>query len=431
MIKIGICGFGTVGQSLVKHLSDHKDLIANKTSLEFEIAYIADRSIHKKTYPKNINVTTDVMELASPGKVDILVELIGDVELTYPLIKNAIENKIHIITANKALLADKGTELFELAKENDVFFGFEASVAGAIPIIRNLKTCMTNERLTSIHGIINGTCNYILDRMSNSSLDFSNALEEAKELGYAEADPSFDVNGMDAAHKISILSSIVYGTRLPLDNIYVDGIEDISLMDIKYAKELGYKIKHVGITGLSDNSIECRVHPVLVPAKDILAQVSGVMNSVILKGDRFGTSMLYGHGAGGSATASAVVSDFVDAINFISKKDLSICNHQNYNTLENLDIKDINDIECPFYLRIFAEDVSGVMAEITNILANQNISIEAVTQHESDRNNTTIPIVMITNSVKGDLINNAIKLMKNLRHVKEEVHFIRVLKSDE
>ena len=431
MIKIGICGFGTVGQSLVKHLSDHKDLIANKTSLEFEIAYIADRSIHKKTYPKNINVTTDVMELASPGKVDILVELIGDVELTYPLIKNAIENKIHIITANKALLADKGTELFELAKENDIFFGFEASVAGAIPIIRNLKTCMTNERLTSIHGIINGTCNYILDRMSDSSLDFSNALEEAKELGYAEADPSFDINGMDAAHKISILSSIAYGIRLPLDNIYVDGIEGISLMDIKYAKELGYKIKHVGITGLSDNSIECRVHPVLVPAKDILAQVSGVMNSVILKGDRFGTSMLYGHGAGGSATASAVVSDFVDAINFISKKDLSICNHQNYNTLENLDIKDINDIECPFYLRIFAEDVSGAMAEITNILANHNISIEAVTQHESDRNNTTIPIVMITNSVKGDLINNAIKLMKNLRHVKEEVHFIRVLKSDE
>ena len=431
MIKIGICGFGTVGQSLVKHLSDHKDLIANKTSLEFEIAYIADRSIHKKTYPKNINVTTDVMELASPGKVDILVELIGDVELTYPLIKNAIENKIHIITANKALLADKGTELFELAKENDVFFGFEASVAGAIPIIRNLKTCMTNERLTSIHGIINGTCNYILDRMSDSSLDFSNALEEAKELGYAEADPSFDINGMDAAHKISILSSIAYGIRLPLDNIYVDGIEGISLMDIKYAKELGYKIKHVGITGLSDNSIECRAHPVLVPAKDILAQVSGVMNSVILKGDRFGTSMLYGHGAGGSATASAVVSDFVDAINFISKKDLSICNHQYYNTVENPDIKDINDIECPFYLRIFAEDVSGVMAEITNILANQNISIEAVTQHESDRNNTTIPIVMITNSVKGDLINNAIKLMKNLRHVKEEVHFIRVLKSDE
>ena len=431
MIKIGICGFGTVGQSLVKHLSDHKDLIANKTSLEFEIAYIADRSIHKKTYPKNINVTTDVMDLASPGKVDILVELIGDVELTYPLIKNAIENKIHIITANKALLADKGTELFELAKENDVFFGFEASVAGAIPIIRNLKTCMTNERLTSIQGIINGTCNYILDRMSNSSLDFSNALEEAKELGYAEADPSFDINGMDAAHKISILSSIAYGIRLPLDNIYVDGIEGISLMDIKYAKELGYKIKHVGITGLSDNSIECRVHPVLVPAKDILAQVSGVMNSVILKGDRFGTSMLYGHGAGGSATASAVVSDFVDAINFISKKDLSSCNHQHYNTNENLDIKDINDIECPFYLRIFAEDVSGVMAEITNILANQNISIEAVTQHESDRNNTTIPIVMITNSVKGDLINNAIKLMKNLRHVKEEVHFIRVLKSDE
>ena len=431
MIKIGICGFGTVGQSLVKHLGDHRDLIINKTSSDFEIVCIADRSIHKKIYPKNINVTTDVMDLVNPGKVDILIELIGDVKLTYPLIKNAIENKIHIITANKALLADKGSELFELAKENNIFFGFEASVAGAIPIIRNLKTCMTNERLTSIQGIINGTCNYILDRMSNSSLDFLSALEEAKELGYAEADPSFDINGMDAAHKISILSSIAYGTRLPLDNIYVDGIENISSMDIKYAKELGYKIKHVGITGISDNSIECRVHPVLVPAKDILAQVSGVMNSVILKGDRLGTSMLYGHGAGGSATASAVVADIVDAINSIGKKDFDICNNQNFNTKKNLDIKDINDIECSFYLRIFAEDVSGVMAEITNILANQNISIESVTQHESDRDNTIIPIVMITNSVKGELINNAIKLMENLHHVKDAVHLIRVLKSDE
>ena len=431
MIKIGICGFGTVGQSLVKHLNDHRDQIINKTSSDFEIVCIADRSIHKKVYPKNINVTTDVMDLVNPGKVDILIELIGDVKLTYPLVKNAIENKIHIITANKALLADRGSELFRLAKENDVFFGFEASVAGAIPIIRNLRTCMTNERLTSIQGIINGTCNYILDRMSNSSLDFSSALEEAKELGYAEADPSFDINGMDAAHKISILSSIAYGTRLPLDNIYVDGIENISSMDIKYAKELGYKIKHVGITGISDNSIECRVHPVLVPEKDILAQVSGVMNSVILKGDCLGTSMLYGHGAGGSATASAVVADIVDAINSIRKKDFDICNNQNFNTKKNLDIKDINDIECPFYLRIFAEDISGVMAEITNILANQNISIEAVTQHESDRDNTIIPIVMITNSVKGELINNAIKQMENLHHVKEAVHLIRVLKSDE
>ena len=431
MVKIGICGFGTVGQSLVKHLVDHRDLIINKTSSDFEIVCIADRSIHKKIYPKNMNVTTDVMDLVNPGKVDILIELIGDVKLTYPLIKNAIENKIHVITANKALLADKGSELFGLAKENDVFFGFEASVAGAIPIIRNLKTCMTNERLTSIQGIINGTCNYILERMSNSSLDFSSALEEAKELGYAEADPSFDINGMDAAHKISILSSIAYGTRLPLDNIYVDGIENISSMDIKYAKELGYKIKHVGITGISDNSIECRVHPVLVPEKDILAQVSGVMNSVILKGDCLGTSMLYGHGAGGSATASAVVADIVDAINSIRKKDFDICNNQNFNTKKNLDIKDINDIECPFYLRIFAEDVSGVMAEITNILANQNISIESVTQHESDRDNTIIPIVMITNSVKGELINNAIKQMENLHHVKEAVHLIRVLKSDE
>ena len=430
MIKIGICGFGTVGQSLVKHLTDHRNLIVNKTSSDFKIACIADRSIHKKVYPKNVCVSTDVMDLCDPEKIDILIELIGDVQLTYPLIKKAIENKIHIITANKALLAANGSELFDLASKHNIFFGFEASVAGAIPIIRNLRTCMTNESLTSIQGIINGTCNYILDRMSDSSLDFSSALEEAKKLGYAEADPSFDINGMDAAHKITILSSIAYGAKLPLKNIYIDGIENISSMDIKYAKELGYAIKHVGITGLSNNSIECRVHPVLIPSRDILAQVSGVMNSIILKGDRLGTSMLYGHGAGGPATASAVVSDIVDAVNFISKKDLHTCNHYNLDA-KDIDIKDINDIECPYYLRIFAEDVSGVMAEITNILANQNISIEAVSQHESDRKDTTIPIVMITNSVKGKLIDNAIELMEKLDHVKDTVHFIRVLKSDE
>ena len=429
MIRIGICGFGTVGQSLVKHLIDHNNRISQKISSQYEISCIADRSINKKDYPKNIKVTNNIMDLCLPGNIDILIELIGNVEVTYPLIKKAINNKINIVTANKALIANKGSELFDLVKKNNVFFGFEASVAGAIPIIRSLKTSMTNENLSSIQGIINGTCNYILDRMSDSALDFSDALNEAKKLGYAEADPTFDINGMDAAHKISILSSIAYRSGLPLENIYVEGIENISPMDIKYANELGYKIKHVGITGISDNMIECRVHPVLIPEKNILAQVSGVMNSIILKGDRLGTSMLYGHGAGGPATASAVVSDIVDAINFINDKDSNTFNYNNSNDKE-LNIKDINDIESPFYLRIFADDVSGVMAEITNILANQKISIEAVTQHESDGNDKTIPIVMITNSVKGKLVISAISEMEKLNHVKEKVHFIRVLKSD-
>jgi homoserine dehydrogenase len=431
MLKIGICGYGTVGQSLVDHVLLYNKKIRSNVSSNYTIAKIADRSIDKKEHPKDIEVTKDPMDLPLDSNIDIVIELLGGIDLPYKIITESIRNKKHVITANKALIAEHGDEIFQLAKKNNVYFGFEASVAGAIPIINTLTKNMANENIISLAGIINGTCNYILDQMASNDMPFDDALSSAKELGYAEADPTFDINGMDAAHKISILSSLVYKIKSPLQKTYVQGIEDITSMDIKFASELGYCIKHVGISRKLDESIECMAHPVLIEKDNIFSNVSGVMNALMIRGDRFGASMLYGNGAGGDATASAVTSNLVDAINFATGIDTSSFNISNDSGSENISIKNYDDIESPFYLRIFAEDISGVMAEITKILAKESISIEAVTQHEPADKNLLIPIVMITNSVSFSSIKNSIKKIESLEHVKETVFSIRVLKSDE
>ena len=431
MLKIGICGFGTVGQSFVDHIVSHNDKIRSNISKDFDIDVIADRSIDKKECPSGIKITKNPLDLPLDSDLDIIVELLGGIDLPYKIITESIKNKKHIITANKALIAEHGDEIFKLAKLHNVYFGYEASVAGAIPVISTLTKNMVNENIISIVGIINGTCNYILDQMTSHDISFEDALSSAKDLGYAESDPTFDINGTDAAHKISILSSLVYGINSPLKKTYVEGIEDITSMDIKYAQELGYSIKHVGISRKTNESIECMAHPVLVPMSNIFSNVSGVMNALLIKGDRFGTSMLYGNGAGGDATASAVISNLIDAINFASGDDRSSSNFLKTLGSNNFPIKDNNDIKSPFYMRIYAEDISGVMAEITNILAQESISIEAVTQHEPADISSLIPIVMITNSVAFSSIKNSIQKIESLDHVKETVFSIRVLKSDE
>ncbi len=431
MLKIGICGYGTVGQSFIEHLRVHSDKIKSNISEEYEISLIADRSIDKKEHDKDIAVTKDAMEMALNPAIDIIIELMGGIDIPYKLITSAIKNKKHVVTANKALIAEHGDEIFQLAEKYNVYFGFEASVAGAIPIIQTLTNNMSNENITSVTGIINGTCNYILDQMSSNSLEFSDALNEAKKLGYAEADPTFDINGMDAAHKISILASLIYKVKSPLKNTHIEGIENITTMDIEFSRELGYSIKHVGITSKVNNLIQCRVHPVLVHKDNILSQVLGVMNALLVTGDKFGTSMLYGNGAGGDATASAVVANLVEAINFSCNRDMrnkSIFKNSgshSYHVMKN------DDIMSPFYLRIYALDISGVMAEITNILAKEDISIEAVTQHEPTDSDSPIPIVMITNNVSGSSINKSINKIELLAHVEGKVHAIRVLKTDD
>lgn len=431
MLKIGICGYGTVGQSLVDHVLSYNKKIRLNVSSDFVIARIADRSIDNKEYPKDITVTKDPLDFPTDPNIDIIIELLGGIDLPYKIITESIRNKKHVITANKALIAEHGDEIFQLAKENNVYFGFEASVAGAIPIINTINKNMANENIISLVGIINGTCNYILDQMASCDMSFEDALSSAKELGYAEADPTFDINGMDAAHKISILSSLVYKIKSPLKKTYIQGIEDITSMDIKFASELGYCIKHVGISRKVDESIECMAHPVLIEKENIFSNVGGVMNALMIKGDRFGNSMLYGNGAGGKATASAVISNLVDAINFATGVDISSINILNNSASNSISIKNYNDISSPFYMRIYAEDISGVMAEITKILAKESISIEAVTQHEPADKNSLIPIVMITNSVSYLSVRNSIKKIENLEHVKESVFSIRVLKSYE
>ncbi len=430
MNRIGLCGYGTVGQSLLKLIKNTDNTIPSNISDKFIVSMIADRSIAKKKYDKSITVTENVMDLAKSEEIDIIVELIGGTDVAYDVVITAIKNQKHIITANKALIAEFGDEIFELAAKNNVFVGFEASVAGAIPIINTLTNNFANEQIKSIIGIINGTCNFILEQMSSSNLSFNDALQKAKQLGYAEADPSFDINGTDAAHKISILASIAYKIKSPLKNVTIEGIEKITSMDIKYSRELGYMIKHVGITNISDQGIECRTHPVLVSSNNILSNVNGVMNAVMLTGDNFGTSMLYGHGAGGDATASAVLADIAQAINIPDKLKITN-NHRDSFSLNSLDIMDNDCLENPYYLRIYAEDVSGVMAEITNILAKEKISIEAVTQHEPADTDSLIPIVMITDTVNTKSIDNVIKKIEKLPHVKDDVFKIRVLKINE
>jgi len=424
MFKIGVCGFGTVGKNLVSHFLKYQDLISNNCNEKIIISVIADRSIEKKKFDNDgIQFSSDILSVVQ-SDCDLIIELVGGVDVAKELVTKAIQNNKSVITANKALIAEHGDELFQLSNKHNVYFGFEAAVAGAVPIINSLSHNMLNETISSISGIINGTCNYILDQMSSNSKNFSEALSMAQELGYAEADPTFDVGGFDAAHKISILAMLAYKINSPYKNMYIEGIENIDSMDIDYAKELGYTIKHVAITKVTDENIECRAHPVLIHNSNILSNVDGVMNAVQTVGDRFGTSLLYGHGAGGEATASAVISNIKD-----------FCIFKKYESNENIDdnymstsknIIDINEISTQYYLRIFANDVPGVMAEMTSTLASHDISIEAVTQHEPLESEKLIPIVMITNSVSYEKILSSINKIESLNNINGKVNLIRV-----
>lgn len=428
MVKIGICGLGTVGQSTLEHLIKYKNMIRPNTAADFEVTHVADLDVEsKEMFGAKITTTKDAMSIVNDPDVSIIIELIGGKTIANDVILESIKRKKHVVTANKALIAENGNNIFNLAKENGVYFGFEASVAGAIPIVQSLTRNMLNEKIYSISGIINGTCNYILDQMSSKNLSFQAALDQAQKLGYAEADPAFDINGNDAAHKIAILASLAYKIPLSYKETYIEGIKNITSLDIKYAYELGYNIKHIGITKENNKIVELRVHPTLVPKENILSQVNDVMNAILVNGERFGSSMFYGHGAGGAATASAVISNVVEAINFNMNTDKTNLNISHLIGSEKRKIQNIDDITNSFYLRIQADDEPGVMAEITNILASEKISIEAVTQHEPE-NEESIPIVMITNDVTGSSINKAVKQIESLNTVKEKIISIRVLK---
>jgi homoserine dehydrogenase len=427
MIKIGVCGFGTVGQSFVNHVLAYKEKIIKNCGRDVCISIIADRSIERKKFKtESIEFTSDILSVLD-SDCDLVVELIGGTDLAYDLVKGAISKKKSVITANKALIAEKGEELFELSNKQNTYIGYEASVAGAIPVISSLKHNMLNENIISISGIINGTSNYILDQMSSAKKSFKDALKNAQELGYAEADPSFDIGGFDAAHKISILANIAFDIKSPYKNMHIEGIESIESMDIDYASELGYKIKHIATARSNDSQIECKVHPALVNKKNILSKIDGVMNAVKVIGDKFGTSMLYGHGAGGAATASAVVSNIIDYCIHLDRKVKSKPDPIGSGSRELVDIQNISN---QYYLRMFANDVPGVMADITSTLAKHQISIEAVTQHEPFENEKLIPVVMITNSVRYKNILSAINKIETMDNIIGDINLIRVFNDD-
>lgn len=429
-IKIGIAGLGTVGSGVINLLEKNKVEILKRSGFEISIVCVSASNKDKK---RNCNIEglsfyTNPLEMIRNESIDILIELIGGESLAKELVIEALKKKIHVVTANKALIALHGNEISEISNKECCDVAYEASVAGAVPIIKVIRESLNANEIEWIAGIINGTTNYILTEMLKSKKDFNDVLKEAQELGYAEADPAFDVGGIDAAHKLTILSSICFGIPLNFESIYIEGIESIELDDLNYAKELGYAIKHLAIGRKNKDGIELRVHSCLIPKTRLIANVDGVKNAVVVSSDAAGPTLYYGAGAGSLATASSVVSDIID----ISRKILSKSNNSvpllsyQRNELQNKKILDINEIESRYYLRIRVTNKPGVLADITKIFGSKSISIESILQKEDLVNDENVPIVLVTHEVIEKNIIEALKDIEKLEVVKGKIIKIRI-----
>ena len=383
-MKVGILGLGTVGGGVVNVLQKNSKSIKRRTGAEIELVIAGVRDLTKKRIcdTTEIKLTENPFEVVNHPDIDVVLELIGGFGLAKELVETAINNGKHIITANKALIGNHGNDLIKLANKKKVRFLFEASVAGGIPIIKALEQGLSANNIESVAGIINGTGNFILTDMKEKGRDFDDVLKEAQALGYAEEDPTFDIEGIDAAHKLSILAAIAFGTEIQFEKIYTKGISKITTEDILHATELGYTIKHLGIAKRADNGIELRVHPTLVSNNQLIAQVDGVMNAVMVKSDALGTSLYYGAGAGDEATASAVIADLNDIINHQTS------NHTlGWKSQQKIAVVDNDSIYSEFFLRLLVTDVKGVLAKVTGIFNDHNVSIEALIQKQVDENN--------------------------------------------
>ena len=394
-MKVGVLGLGTVGGGVVNVLRKNGDSIERRTGERIQVVLAGVRNIKQDRIcdTSDIELTEDPFAVVNHPDIDVVLELIGGTGLSKDLVETAINNGKHVITANKALIAKHGNELIQLANDNKVRLLFEASVAGGIPIIKALEQGLSANKIESLAGIINGTGNFILSEMKDKGRDFADALAEAQALGYAEADPTFDVEGIDSAHKLSILAAIAFGTELQFDKVYTKGISEITAEDIRYATELGYTIKHLGIAKRAGDAIEMRVHPTLISNKQLIANVNGVMNAVLVKGDALGTSLYYGAGAGDEATASAVIADLIDIINNQTSNHIL-----GWKSQEKLKVLDADLIESEFYMRLLVSDKRGVLAEITQIFSQNNVSIESLVQKQVDGDNNA-HIAIITNKI--------------------------------
>jgi homoserine dehydrogenase len=429
-LNVGILGLGTVGGGTYTVLTRNAAEITRRTGVEIKVVQVADRNLdHAKTVTAaNVALTDDAFAVVNNPDVDVVVELIGGYTLSKELVLKAIANKKHVVTANKALIALHGNEIFAAAQANNVIVAFEAAVAGGIPIIKALREGLGANRIEWVAGIINGTTNFILTEMREKGLNFSDVLGEAQRLGYAEADPTFDVEGIDAAHKLTIMSAIAFGMPMKFEQAYTEGITKLQQVDIKYAEELGYRVKLLGITKRTDKGVELRVHPTLIPDKRLVANVNGAMNAVVVKGDAVGPTLYYGAGAGAEPTASAVVADLMDVARLIDASSAQRVPYLAFqpDQVQDLPILPIDEIQSAYYLRLRASDKPGVLAEVTKILGDRNISIDAMMQKEPDENETEADIVILTHITIEKNMNAAIAAIEALAAITGKVVRIRM-----
>ncbi|MBE9540143.1 MAG: homoserine dehydrogenase [Proteobacteria bacterium] len=427
-VKIGICGLGTVGGGTFRVLEDNAELLAARAGAQLELIHIGARRDNPDCPVGDVRLSRDIFAVARDPEVDILVELIGGTTVAKELVEEAIRNGKHVVTANKALIAEFGNVLFAMAEQHNVAIRYEAAVAGGIPIIKALREGLAGNRIDWLAGIINGTGNFILSEMREKGRDFADVLAEAQALGYAEADPAFDVEGTDAAHKLVILAAIAFGTPLQFSDVYAEGITRLTPQDVSYAEELGYRIKHLGIAKQSAQGVELRVHPTLIPEQQLLANVNGVKNAVVVEGSAVGSTLYYGAGAGAEPTASAVVADIIDLA-----RDLAVGQSPQLPALgvasaaiRKLPVIPMSEVVSPWYLRMEADDKPGVMSQVTSLFSAQGISIEALIQKAPSPGETRVPVIVLTNEAAQGCLDAAVKAIEALDSIVGKIMCIRV-----
>ena len=429
-VKVGVLGLGTVGGGTVNVLKRNATEIARRAGREITITRASVKDLDKQRIcdTQGIILSTDPMDIINDPDIDIVVELIGGAGLVKDLVLKAISNGKHVVTANKSLIALHGNEIFAKASEKGVIVAFEAAVAGGIPIIKAIREGLSGNQIEWLAGIINGTGNFILTEMRDKGRDFNDVLAEAQALGYAEADPTFDVEGIDAAHKLTILASIAFGIPLQFDKVYTEGITEITRLDVEYANKLGYRIKHLGIARKMPNGIELRVHPTLIPKRRLIANVNGVMNAIVIKGDAVGPSLYYGAGAGAEPTASAVVADLIDVARALTSDPENRVPHLAFqaDALVDIPVLPSDQFRTAYYLRLNAEDKPGTLADVTRILADHHISIEGIIQREPLDDAPAVPIILLTEITMEHEMNAAISKIEALKTVTGKVNRIRL-----
>jgi len=429
-VKIGILGLGTVGCGTVNVLTRNADEIQRRAGRGIRVVHAAVRDMHRKRICSvdGIRLTANPQEVVNDPEVEVVVELLGGYEPASTLVIQAIENGKHVVTANKAMIAAHGNEIFAAAQKKGVMVAFEAAVAGGIPIIKTIREGLAGNRIEWLAGIINGTSNFILTEMRDRGADFADVLAEAQRLGYAETDPTFDVEGIDAAHKLTILAAIAFGIPLQFKKAYTEGITKITRLDVEYAEQLGYRIKSLGVARRTDKGVELRVHPTLIPERRLIANVDGVMNAVLVKGDAVGPILSYGAGAGADPTASAVVADIVDVVRTLTADPNNRVPHLAFqpDQLSDLMVLPMEEVETAYYLRLQAQDKPGVLADVTRILADLGISIEAILQKEPREGENTVPVIILTQRVLEKHMNQAIARVEALPSINTRIMRIRL-----